>query len=240
MLDPRSTNWLEGTFFDLALDAVEDRGLHWLDHERATLRFVSAQGHSQQFGGIDITDVLLCDLSAFSNRLIASIGSDEGVHDGIANLESFMLLPGILRELPGSISNDPEVDEQSSCFKIDSYDIGFLQLEVPVWTRWLDAVSSRGISEHAVASHLDVEDMFLAVTERLRENPLDTLASSGKTFEVPGALRRLEKMERTEVVRAICQHIGVMGEQPGEGAYGSKPWFLLWICLPTGFAAIRG
>ncbi|KAH0356589.1 hypothetical protein KCU81_g858, partial [Aureobasidium melanogenum] len=52
------------------------------------------------------------------------------------------------------------------------------------------------------------EDMFLAVTERLGEDPLDTLASSGKTFEVPGAPHRLERMERTEVVRGCIFECG--------------------------------
>jgi hypothetical protein len=93
-----------------------------------------------------------------------------------------MFLPGVFWELSGSISNDPEVNVQSSRLQIDGYDIGLTQLEVPVWTGWLDAVTSRSISKHAVAGHLDVEDMLLTVTERLGEDPLDTLASSSETL----------------------------------------------------------
>lgn len=93
-----------------------------------------------------------------------------------------MLLPGVFGKLSGSIPDDPEVDIQSSRFQVDGYDISFLQLKVSVWARWLNAVASRGISEHAVASHFDVEDMLLAITEGLGENPLDTLASSSKTL----------------------------------------------------------
>jgi hypothetical protein len=93
-----------------------------------------------------------------------------------------MFLPGVFWELSGSISNDPEVDVQSSRFQVDGYDIGLAQLKVPVWTGWLNAIASRSVSEHAVAGHLDVEDMLLAVTERLGEDPLDTLASSSETL----------------------------------------------------------
>lgn len=89
-----------------------------------------------------------------------------------------MLFPGVFRKLSGSITNYPEVDIQSSRFQVDGYDVGFLQLEVSVWARWLDAIASRSISEHAVAGHLDIEDVLFAITERLGEDPFDTLTSS--------------------------------------------------------------
>jgi hypothetical protein len=134
------------------------------------------------FGRIDVSDVLLRDLPALCNGIVAPIARNESVHDGVADLESLMLFPGVFGKLSGSISDDPEVDIQSSRFQVDGHDISFLQLEVSVWTRGLNAVASRSISEHAVASHFDVEDMLLAITEGLGENPLDTLASSSKTL----------------------------------------------------------
>jgi hypothetical protein len=68
------------------------------------------------FGRVDISDVLLCDLPTLCDRIVATVGSNEGIHDGVADLESLVLLPGIFRELSSSISNDPKVDVQSSCF----------------------------------------------------------------------------------------------------------------------------
>jgi hypothetical protein len=93
-----------------------------------------------------------------------------------------MLFPRILWELSSSISNDPEVDIESSCFQVDGYNVGFVQFEVSVWTGWLNAVASRSVSEHAVTGHLDVEDVLLAIAERLGEDPLDTLTTSGETL----------------------------------------------------------
>jgi len=42
-----------------------------------------------------VADVLFCQLSALDNRFVGTIASNKGVHDVVANLQSFMLLPRV-------------------------------------------------------------------------------------------------------------------------------------------------
>lgn len=79
-------------------------------------------------------------------------------------------------------SNNPEIDKQRSCGQVDRNDVGFVQLKVFIRLRRLDRVASRSISKHAVASHLDVEHVLLAVSPALGKDPLDAVTTTRETL----------------------------------------------------------
>lgn len=94
-----------------------------------------------------------------------------------------MLLPRVLGELPRRVSNDPYVDEQLAGVRVHSHYLGPAELEVLVGIGRLDAVAAGSIAEHAIARHLNVDGMRLAVAERVRENPLHTLVPARQSLE---------------------------------------------------------
>lgn len=79
-------------------------------------------------------------------------------------------------------SNDPEINVQSSSIQVDGHDVSFVKLEVLVRVRRLDGVASGSIAEHAIASHLDVEDVLLSISIAVRKYPFGTLAATGQAM----------------------------------------------------------
>lgn len=93
-----------------------------------------------------------------------------------------MLLPGVGGKFSGSVSNHPDVDPKLAGLDIDSYDVGLAQLEISVWGGRLDIVTASGVSKHAIACHLDIDDVFGAVPKGVRQYPLDSLSTSGQSL----------------------------------------------------------
>ncbi len=107
----------------------------------------------------------------------------EGVDDVVGNLEGLVLLPGILGELEGGVTDHPDVDAQLAGVQVDGNDLGTGELEVLVRLGRLDGIAAGGVAEHAVAGHLDVEGVLLAVAEGIGKYPLDALAIAGETLQ---------------------------------------------------------
>lgn len=75
-------------------------------------------------------------------------------------------------------SDDPEINVKSSSIQVNCHDIGLVQLEVFVRIRGLDGVAAGSIAEHAIAGHLNVEDMLLAVSIAIRKYPFGALTTT--------------------------------------------------------------
>lgn len=173
------------------------------------------------FGRVDVVaEIFLCNFPAIDDAVMSAFAGDEAVDDLVADLQCLMFLPRILGKLSGGVSDDPKIDEERSGFQIDGDDIGCLELKVPVRPRGLDAVSTRCVAKHAVAGHLDVEDVLLPVSELVWQDPFDTLPTAGQ------ALERLSFLIPDEalVVRVPVQlEMFFLGEQGGDGEADAKP-----------------
>lgn len=71
---------------------------------------------------------------------------------------------------------------ECSCLEVNSHDVRSVELEVLVRIGWLDRVSTGCIATHAVTRHLDIEDMLLAISEGIRQNPFCPFATAGQAM----------------------------------------------------------
>lgn len=114
--------------------------------------------------------------------------------------------PRSRREFPGSITDDPEVDVKTPSLQVWRDDIRLRKLETinskHIFPYSLNSGVSRSvgvgrlnditrsISEHPVTRHLDIEGVRLSISlPGLREDPLDSLSTTGETLNTLTILR---------------------------------------------------
>lgn len=127
---------------------------------------------------VHIPEVFARNLTPLLDAIIAPPTSNKRVDDAIRNLLRAMRLKRVLWKLPGRVSNLPEIKVQRPGLEIHSNNIRSMQRVVPVRGRRLNRVTTRRIAKHAIARHLDVESVLLAIAERVGQDPLDALAAA--------------------------------------------------------------
>lgn len=78
-----------------------------------------------------------------------------------------------------------EVDSLTVCLGLGFYGV-CLQA---IWVWGLNGISSRGISEHAIAPDFDIKQMFFLVSPRIGNEPRNTFPSTSQALDGFGVFR---------------------------------------------------
>jgi hypothetical protein len=84
-------------------------------------------------------------------------------------------------------SANPEIDKESSRLEVHSHYVSRVQLIVSVRWRWLNRIAD-SVSEHAIAGHLNVEDVFFPISPAFWEDVLGPLSSTSQAMHDLSAL----------------------------------------------------
>ena len=124
-------------------------------------------------------------------------------------------------------SYNPKVVVQSPGIKIHSHNICSTQLEIAVLLRRLDDIPN-SITKHAVARHLDVEDMLLAIPPAIRQDPLRPLTTSREPMHGHAVLGPYQAliiripMELEMFLVCKVRRYGELDAEPMRGPAGSE------------------
>lgn len=114
------------------------------------------------------------------------------VKDPARHVKRLVLLTRILSQLHGGVADNGEIHVQHPRRQVHDDDFGLGELEVLILVRRLDGVAAGivledgpagPLAEHAVAGHLEVDDVLSAVLEGRGDDPLDALATAGETLK---------------------------------------------------------
>jgi len=98
-----------------------------------------------------------------------------------------------------------------------------VQGKVPVGLRRLDRIPTRRVAKHAIAGHLDIEDVLLPVAPGVRDDPLDTLAAAAQALQrvaVLGPDQALAVRIPVELETLLVEHVLGDGEADAEPVRG--------------------